>query len=176
MTWIVMALLLVISASLQTQLPGLILLAQAKVPILLCLTLYYALFRTPSTMLACAFTAGLLQDLLSPLPIGSSVACFCLAGAAISSFRGLLQSDAVVTQLFFGGVTGLLVEGALFAVVRQMGMVACPWTWALIKILGTGLLATLVAPIVCFAASACDRLVGNVRGDAGLEEGDHAYI
>ena len=175
MTWLVMTLLLVCAAVVQTQVPGLVLLADAKVPILLCLTLYYALFRTPSVMLVCAFMAGLLQDLLSPLPIGCSVACFCLAGGIISSFRGVLQSDSLITQLFFGGVTGLVVESTVFALIEAMGLVTCPWVWALIKILGTGLLALLVAPLVCFTAGACDRLVGNVRGEAGLEEEEHAY-
>lgn len=170
-----MVLLLVLSAVLQTQLSGLTLLADAKAPILLCLTLYYALCRAPSVTLVCAFAAGLLQDLLSPLPIGCSVAIFCLAGGVISSFRGVLQSDSVVTQLFFGGVTGLVVEFAVFALLKAMGLVTCPWGWALIKITGTGLLALLIAPPVCLTAGACDRLVGNVRGEAGMEEEDHAY-
>ena len=103
------------------------------------------------------------------------MACFCLAGGAISSFRGVLQSDSVVTQLFFGGITGLVVECAIFALIKAMGLVTCPWGWALIKILRTGLLALLVAPPVCLSAGGCDRLVGNVRGEAGMEEEDHAY-
>lgn len=176
MTWIMMVLMLVLAAVFQTQLPGLALLADAKAPVLLSLTLYYALCRPTSVMLVCAFVAGLLQDLLSPLPIGISVACFCLSGGIISTFRGVLQSDSALTQLFFGGVTGLVVESAVFVLITLMGLVSCPLLWAVVKVLGTALLALLVTPLVCFAAGLGDRLVGNVRGEAGLEEEEHAYI
>ena len=106
MTLVVMASVLIVLAVAQAQLPGFVLLAQARFPFLLSIVLYYALNRETGTMLATAFLAGLLHDALSPVPLGYSTALFCAAGWLASRFRRLVITESPITPVFFGSVAG----------------------------------------------------------------------
>jgi len=169
-TMVIMLVLLFAGAFLQMLLPGLAFLGHARVPFLLAIVIYYALTRKTDVMLTAAFLGGLLQDSLSPLPLGYSVFCFVVVGLVIGRFRNLVVSDAPVTQAFFGGSAGALVTLGLYLLLVREGLVACRGGQVVLKVVGnaiTGMAATVAA---FNTASFLDRLVGNVERNQDIIE------
>ena len=162
MNFIVMLLLVGVAAVLQDGLPGFTILAQAKFPFLPAVVLYYALCRGIGSMLLAAFIAGVVQDAVSPVPLGFSVCCFMLVGWIASRFQRLVMTESVVTPMFFGAVVGGTTTLVLFAMLTGHGLIACSLPWALAKAAATGLLGVAATPPVFLAAGSFDRLVGNV--------------
>lgn len=162
MKWLIMLVALTVAAVGQSAWPALAWLGGVKAPLLLSVVLYYALTRETGTMLAAGFLAGLLQDALSPVPLGYSSFCFCLAGWLVGRLRDLVVSDSVITQLVFGAAaaaaTTLVMAGLL---MRESFLVCSVWRLVL-RLLGATVLGVVAAPLVFGAVGALDRLVGNV--------------
>jgi rod shape-determining protein MreD len=175
MTWLMMGFFLVLAVALQTQVPGAAIFAQAKIPFLLSLSLYYAMCRTAPVMLVSAFAAGLLQDLLSPMPLGLSAAAFVVVCVLLSSIRSVLQTDSLITQVVFGAAASMLCAVAAWLILDAAELISYPWKWALLKVLSTGGFGAICTPIVFRLVGGLDRLVGNTRGEAGVEEEGHAF-
>jgi rod shape-determining protein MreD len=163
MTAVVMALLLLAGALLQVLGPAPALLGGGKVPALLAVVLYYALHRGPSTVMAAAFAAGLLQDLLSPMPLGYSCAVFGLVAWLGSRFRSLVLTESMLTAAFFGLVGGLLATLAQAVLLARAGLLGWPLERVLMRAAGAGVLAAIVTPPVFRLAQRLDRWVGNVQ-------------
>jgi len=163
MTWVIMVFSLLVAAFLQMALPGCAWLGQARFPFLLAVVVYYALSRGTGVMLVAAFLAGMLQDALSPIPLGYSGACFALAGLIIGRFRRTVMLDSAVTPIFFGAVVGLCVPLALYALMARDGIVAWPVGRLLVKVLGTGALGMVTTLAVFAGIGRLDRLVGLVE-------------
>lgn len=163
MTWALMAVTLMASAILQMCLPPLAVLGQAKVPFLLAAVVYYALCHELHVALVAGLVAGFLQDALSPVPLGYSAFCFCVTAAVVGKFRGLMLTESVVTQSFFGLATGALVTFTLYVFLLRAELVHIPIARLMLKIVGTALLAMFVTPLMCLGLGSCDRLVGNLE-------------
>jgi len=163
MTWVVMIISLLVSGLLQSRLPAIVWLGQAKVPVLLAVVTYYALCRQSDVALTAAFLAGLLYDALSPVPLGYSAFCLCLLTWLAGRFQDLVLPDSVVTQAFFGAVGGVALALASYLLLMRAGLLQYPVGRALLRTAGTGLLAMVCTPVVCFVMSALDRLLGNVQ-------------
>ncbi|NQT94545.1 MAG: rod shape-determining protein MreD [Lentisphaerae bacterium] len=161
MTWIVMTITFAVATIVESMVPPVSALGQAKLPILMSVVLYYALHRSTTVMSIAALVAGLLCDALSPVPLGSSLLLFVVAGWVASRFRGLVMVDSAITGLFFGAVGGLgvtLVQGLLF--LRGGPMAVSPGL-VLVKTAGTALLGGCCTPLVFFAIGKLDRMAGN---------------
>lgn len=163
MTYLVMGVILVLSAVLQVQLPGYALLGGAKVPFLMSVFLYYSLNSDTGVMLTAAFCAGLLQDALSEVPLGYSSFLFCLLGWAVSRFRTYVLSESFVTPAFFGGATSLLFTVAIYIWLSNEGLVSLGAGRLFMRVLGAGFLGMICTPIVFFLARSLDQLVGNIE-------------
>ena len=163
MTWLVLLVLTVGAGFVQTLLPGLAWLGQVKCPLLLGLVIYYAMQRETEVMLVAAVLAGVMQDALSPVPLGLSALLFILVGASLARFRELVMSDAVVTQAFFGlvgaGVTALL-QCLLLLATRTL--VLSPGA-VLLKVFGMALGGLVGTPVMFKVAGVLDRMAGNIR-------------
>ncbi|MDP6439427.1 MAG: rod shape-determining protein MreD [Candidatus Brocadiia bacterium] len=170
MTWVVMLGAIVAAGVLQTELPGFAWLGQAKPPVLLAIVLYYALQRTRPVMATAAVAAGLMQDALSPLPLGASAGGFLLAGWYVSRFRKVVLTESVLTQGFFGLVTGMAVTLVLYVMLVLESRIGIPVGRLILKTLGNGILGMLVAPPVCWLLNRLDRMVGNIVLGAEVEE------
>lgn len=167
MTWVVMALMLGLASIAQVMLPASDWLGQSKWPFLLGLVVYYALHRRLDVVLVGCFAAGFMQDVLSPIPLGTSSCCFLLAGWIVSRFQTLVMSDAVVTQAFFGaavaGGVGLVLQGVLHGAIGT-GMLSAGH-----RVLGYSLAGAVTAPVMCRLAGGLDRLVGNILPSKEVE-------
>lgn len=164
MTYIVMAIVLVVSALLQVTLPSYACLGQAKVPFLLVAVLYYALTREAPTMLVAAFAAGLLQDVLTPMmPLGFSVFSFCIVGGVVGLFRKMVLSESILTSMTFGAAGGAAATAILYVMLTRAGLIMCPPGRAALKAVATGTLGGVWAPLVFFLTQRLDGVVGNVE-------------
>jgi rod shape-determining protein MreD len=169
MSGIMMVVVLVASSVLQTLIPSVPLLGGAKAPILLASVLYYALTRDTTVMLTAALLGGFLHDVMSQIPLGHSVFCFCAAGWVTGYFRSLVLTDSVVTTTIFGGAASLCVTIVFYLMLLQDGMVAYSWGWLGMRLLGSLLLGMICTPIVFHFVGLLDRLVGNVETEQSID-------
>ena len=146
--WILLLLSVLSAVLTQALLPGPPVLGGARFPVLLGVVLYYALNHKPWIVIIVAFTAGLLQDGLSMVPLGYSALLFCGAAMIAGRYRKLVLSEAAVTAAFFGGVTNLLVALVLYLLLRQGGGIVCSGGMAALRIVGCGLLGVATVPAV----------------------------
>jgi rod shape-determining protein MreD len=163
MTFVVLSIVLIAASVLQTLLPCYPALGNAKVPFLLCVTVYYGLNRRPEVSLTAAVLAGFLQDALSGVPLGYSCVCFGGAAWVIGRFRETVLTEALVTQLFFGAVPAFLVSLVLYLLLVRDGLLVVPFRTAAAHALGSSVLGAIACPFVCLVIGGLDRLVGNVR-------------
>ena len=170
MTFVVMVLFLLAGAAVQTLVPSPAVLGQARVPVLLCIVLYYALTHEMHVTLAAGLLAGFIQDALSPVPLGYSVWCFWIAGALVSRFRRVVLSESPAAQMFFGGVVGALTAMLFGVLLSVTGQVRWPVVRVLVKVAGSGILGALCAPPVFGLGGWLDRLVGNIQARESMDE------
>jgi len=170
MTWVVMVFVLLSASVAQALLPGWPWLGQAKFPFLLAAVLYYALNYGPGVTVTAAFLAGLLQDALSPIPLGYSTFCFSIAGLMVGGVRKLVIAEALPTHLLFGAVGAAAVSLGLWGLLTAADVATCTVRWGLLKAAGSALLGMVAAPVVFAVAGRFDRIVGNVGPGAAEEE------
>jgi rod shape-determining protein MreD len=163
MTYILMTLILLTGAVIQTLSPAYAPLGQAKAPVLLACVLYYALNRDARVMLVAAAVAGFIQDSLSGIPLGYSSSIFALLGWFSGRYRELVMAESIMTPVIFGGVmgsAGMLLQGLL---LLHAGTITWRVDWMLLRILGGGVLGAITAPVVFYLAHVLERAVGNIE-------------
>jgi len=158
-----MVVMLIGGAVVQTVVPSCGLLGGAKLPILLAVVLYYSLTRGIAATLVAAFLGGFLHDVLSRIPLGNSVFCFCIAGWLAGHFKNMVLSDSIITTVIFGGLANACVTLAFYLMLAQDGLVSYSAWWIVLKIFGALLLGMVCTPIVFYLAGLLDKLVGNVE-------------
>lgn len=163
MTMVVMLLLLGVGAYLQMLLPGLVVLGQARLPLLMAIVLYFSLTRETDVMLAAAFLAGWLQDSLSGIPLGYSMALFCVIGFVAGRFRTLVVSDAPVTQFVFGAVAGAVLNLGLYVLLVRDGLLVYPGARLVLRTAGAGITGAVATYLTFAAGSSLDGLFRNVH-------------
>lgn len=163
MTLVMMVFILLAGMLAQTWVPGLAWFGGAKCPFLMSVVLYYALGRRTGVMLTAALAGGILQDALSPIPLGYSAVVFSIIGLLAAAFRKLVLSESVTTQIVFGAAAAAALAIGLNLLLSGAGLLQ----WSLVqtgwKVAGTTLLGGLITPLTFHAAGALDRLVGNVN-------------
>jgi len=169
MTGVVMMLAVITGSVIQVQIPAPAALGQARFPVLLAVTLYYALNYRAGTAFIAGILAGLVQDVLGPMPLGYSMVCFCTAGYVAGRFRELVIPEAFTTSAFFGALGGAGVTLGLAALLLSSQSVSYGFGWIGLKVLGTALLAVLVTPIVFAVLGRIDRVVGNLQQEKTVD-------
>lgn len=157
----VMALLLLLAALAQSLVPAVAFLGSVKMPFLLGVPIYYALVHRRGMAVLAAVLAGILQDSLSPLPVGYSGLCFALFGLAIHYAREVLFRDSPLTVAALGGALAALVMLMVYVMLRLgTEMAAVPWWWLGLKMGGNALLGVVAVPLVWLVAGSLERHVG----------------
>jgi len=155
-----MVMVMIGATLLQALLPGWAVLGHARYPVLLGVVLYYALNHKLWIVIATAFMAGMLQDGLGMVPLGYSSLLFCAVALVAGRYRQLVLSDAVITALFFGGISSFVVSLLLYLLLRSGGFVSCSGTTAVVRIFGSGLLGTITVPLVFICMKLLHRSLG----------------
>jgi rod shape-determining protein MreD len=157
----IMALLLLLAALAQSLVPSVASLGSAKMPFLLGVPIYYALVHRRGMVVAAALLAGILQDSMSPLPVGFSGLCFVVSGLAIHQAREVLFRDSPFTVAVLGA--GVAAVGTLMVyVMLRLGTetAAVPLWWLGLTMGGNGLLGIVAVPLVWWVAGSLDRRAG----------------
>lgn len=164
MTLMVMALVVFLSALLQTVLPSFALLGHVKFPFLVSVVIYYALYRGGIPMMGSAFAAGITQDILTPMmPPGYSVICFLCIGVILGLFRDIVLTESIFTWGILGGAATAVYMLLMYILLSRSGLIECPLRRGLLKVAGSGLLGCVCAPAIFLFASRFDSLVGNIE-------------
>jgi rod shape-determining protein MreD len=169
MTWLIMMFILVGGAVIQTVVPSCGILGGAKLPILLAVVLYYALTRNVSITLVAAFGAGFLHDVLSQIPLGHSVFCFCVAGWLAGYFRNMVLTDSIFTTIIFGGITNAVVTIVFFVMLAQDDLIYYSYGRIILKAAGALVLGMVCTPVIFYLAGWLDKLVGNIEMEQSLD-------
>lgn len=154
---------LVCGAVLQAVLPAWTPMGQAKVPLLLCMSLYYTLSYERSVMLQGAILAGLLQDALGMTPLGYSSFAFVIAGIIVARFKDLIFVQQTLTLVLLGTVSAAGVTLLLFALLARGGMAEVPVLWMVLKTVGTMILGAVTAPLTFRLLTHLDQKLGNIE-------------
>ena len=168
MTILVLFFLLFSSTLVQILIPPCALLAEAKVPLLMGVVIYYAMAQPRGLMLGAAIGAGLSLDALSLTPPGYSVLWFCAAGLLINRYRDVVLPPSVPTAAAAGLALGILTTFATYLMLRagREPLIMISAGRAAWKAVGTGLLGLVAAPLVFLVAVRLEKLVGLRREEA----------
>ena len=161
MTAIIMIFLLLAAGVLQSMAPAAVWLASSKTPLLLGVTVYYALTHSRGVTVTVAVLAGVIQDSLSLIPVGYSSFCFAGFAFVLHHWRGVMFRDSVVTVAAVGAALGALMTLALY-IMLLLGTetLSVPGWWLALKMAGSGLLGLLAVPAVWAAAGWIERHAG----------------
>lgn len=162
MTGFVMVLGMLLGGVLQAVLPTAAWLGGIRPPILLSLTLYYALTRDRIPVGA-ALTAGLIQDALGMLPLGYSSLCFCGAAWLANRFRDAVFAGEWFTHAVFGALLAGVCTGALYVMLKVTAAPEpfhIPLARVAFKITASLILGAVCAPLVCGGMERLERALG----------------
>jgi rod shape-determining protein MreD len=162
MTFFSMLVMMLLGGAIQSVLPTAPWLGEIRPPVLLCLTVYYALTRKDPPLVA-AGIAGLIQDALGPVPLGVSSLCFCGVALLIHRQRDAVFSGTGVSHLVFGALAAALATTGLYLLLAAGGTFHLPLSRVLLKIAGATLLGGALTPFVYNRMERLDRLMG-IRG------------
>lgn len=147
---------------LQAVLPTASWLGNMRPPILLALTLHYALTREDPPMGA-AWLAGLVQDALGMLPLGFSSVCFCGAALLVNRFRREIFAGELLTRAVLGALLAGLTTAALSLMLR-LAVVDDPFrlsfTSVALKVAASFLLGGIWTPLICGGMARMERAMG----------------
>jgi rod shape-determining protein MreD len=160
---VIMIIGVIVGALVQTLTPPIIVLGHAKVPCLMALVLYYALNRGADEMIIAGFLCGLVQDLLSPIPLGYSAFLFCAMGLTAGKFRKLVMGESYITPVVFGMASAFALSFLMYFLLIKDGIIQNSFASVWLKAFGTALLAAICTPITFVVTDKLDGLVGNVQ-------------
>lgn len=162
MTWLVMLIALLTGTALQLLLPGYHIFGQVKFPVLLAISLYYALNREAGVAFMAAVLAGLFQDTMSMIPLGYSSACFCFITWISGRYRSVILLESTLTPVFFGAVAVPVSTLCLYFLLRTRDLVHLGPLWLVLKLSGGAFLGAVVTPPVFCFLRRFDVWVGNI--------------
>ena len=163
MTYIVMAIFIIIGATLQSVSPAFSILGMAKFPILLSIAIYYALNRDTTSMLAAAAITGFVHDALSLTHPGYSSLTFIITGWIISRYRGLVMEDSFMTPVVFGAIGGGMVTFMQSLLLLHDKLIPSQFLWISLHITGVAALCAIITPITFILIRFVDKAVNNIK-------------
>jgi rod shape-determining protein MreD len=170
MTWVIMALVVLVATVVQGQVPGLAVFGEMKPPILLGVVLYYAVKRGRSEAYVCALAAGFMQDASGYIPLGYSSLAFCLVVWLLARFTKVALQDSPIAPFLFGSVAAPFCTLLLFLLLKKDSLIVGSTGGALVKMFGATVLALVATPLAFLLAGVLDRMVGNVEIRERLDE------
>jgi rod shape-determining protein MreD len=153
-----------IGALVQLFLPSWPVLGGAKPPVLAALVLYYALRLSWRDMWIAVFWAALLHDGLDIGPFGPALLAFPVIGFLAHRIRSEVFADGVVTHLVCGMLGAMVVTATTLLVFSVSGQRPIPFGYALLHLVGSGLLGMATLPIVSFAMNMLEAALPKRRG------------
>jgi rod shape-determining protein MreD len=138
----------------------------APAPVMCGLVVYYALVRSRGLALEVALLAGLVEDSLSQMPLGTSSFAYAVAGLAIERFRDDVVVRQWTTHVVFGALVNLAVTVFALLMLLKDGMIAPPPAHAAMRLGGALVLGGAVAPIVFHLMTGLEERLGLAEAEA----------
>jgi rod shape-determining protein MreD len=170
MLWFVMIFMTVVCSLLQAAVPTIACLGQAKVPLLLSVTVYYALNHETGEAAVAGLLCGVAHDVMSFIPVGQTAAVFLVVALLSGRFRKLVHGDEIFTASLFGGLAALVSVFAGYHLLSRIDLISVPAGALWHKALGTMLLGAGCTPLVFMVTHRLDSLVGNVLTTEVIED------
>jgi rod shape-determining protein MreD len=147
---------------LQDLVPTTALLGEVKVPLLLGVTLYYAITeRGTAIVMTTAVLAGILQDSLSLVPLGFSSFLFGCLGLGVQRLPSHIVNRRWQSALVLGGL-----GYALYIILMQNMLVAGtdfvpgPAWWFWVRVVVAAIMGGAITPLVWRLAGHLEELLG----------------
>ena len=135
-----------------------------KPPVLAAFALYYALHRSPRGMWIAVFWAALLHDGLDLGGFGPSLVGFPLIGVLAHRVRLEIFVDGLVTQMMVGALGAMLAMLIAILIYTVTGQRPFHFGYALLRIIGSGLLGLIVLPLVSWLMKKLEAAIPKRRG------------
>ncbi len=135
-----------------------------KPPVLAAFALYYALHRSPRGMWIAVFWAALLHDGLDLGGFGPALVAFPLMGVLAHRIRLEIFVDGLVTQMVFGALGAMLAMLVAVLLYTATGQRAFHFGYALLRIVGSGLLGMVALPLVSWTMKKLEATLPRRRG------------
>jgi len=154
MSLLLITILLLTGASLQTLLPGPAVLRLNEWPVLLALILCISLKCDRPRVLYAGLLAGLLNDSFCPAPLGVSIPFFILMALGVYAIRDEVFGDQIITYAVLGLLGGLLQTLYFTIVFSSLGLRPVGAGALTARLFGALLLGTLTTPLIFLLISA----------------------
>lgn len=170
MNVLMLILLTAAAGALQAVAPTAAALGGARPPLLLALTLHYALTRAPGFALAAAVLGGVVQDALGRAPLGGSALAFGAVALIAGRYRDELFSTEAPALAAIGALAAAAGTLLLWALLTISGGARVPFGAAALRVAGAALLGALATPLVSRGVAGVDAALGLVerRGETAI--------
>jgi rod shape-determining protein MreD len=154
MNRLLITLLLLFGAAVQTLLPPWAFLGSLEWPVLTGVLITISLHTDRSRLIYASLLTGLLYDVFSPAPLGTAMPFFLLLGAGLFALRDEVFSDQIVSYIVLG-LLALLLKTIYFTLILSISGLR-PFTPKLlpVRLGGSILLGALTVPLVYLTAVA----------------------
>ena len=154
MNIVLITLLLMLGAAVQTLVPCWVFAGNAEWPILTALLIYISLRVSDSYLVYTALLTGLLYDSFSPAPLGSAMPFFLLLGAGLYMLRDEVFADEVVSYVLIG-LSALLLKTVYFTLLFAVnGLRPLQWGMLAGRLAGGLVLGAFIVPMVYLTLTA----------------------
>lgn len=132
----------------------------APAPVMCGLVVYYALVRTRGLVLEVALLAGLVEDSVSQVPLGTSSFAYAVAGLVIERYRDNVVVRQWTTHVAFGALTNLATTLFTLLMLLKDGLIEPSALHAALRLIGAMALGGAVTPIVFQLLEGLDDTLG----------------
>jgi len=144
-------------------------LGMAKIPMMLSITIYYALNRSQGMMLAAGGLGGFIKDALGMTELGMSSLIFCSIGLFLNRFQGDLFGNRLITMVWLGVISSVIVVTVTSGVLISLQLTDITFISFLARLAGTCILAAICVPLVGKVLEYFDYMLG-----VGVGSSSHA--
>jgi len=163
MNHLVMFMVSMFAAIIESLSPTLHILGQGEAPIVLGVVIYYALTRERHMVVKAAITAGIFYDALCyKVPPGFSAIAYVCIGLLVNQYRDKIFGNHWLTHIFLGVVSSLAMTIMMYIMLLSRGN-EIGIAGMLIKSMGVMLMSLAVIPVVFKVVERIDYKLGNVE-------------
>lgn len=158
---------LLLAALVQAMIPTTAWTGWAPAPILGALVTYFALVRPRGLVLEAAVLAGLIEDALGQMPLGTSSFAYAVAGLVMERYREDVVVRQWTTHVVFGAIVNLFVTLFALLILIKDGLIHPAGSYLALRLLGALGLGGIVTPVVFAVLEQMDRMLGFVEEGTG---------
>ena len=163
MKWVLILGGIFIGALVQLFLPPWPVFGGAKPPVLAAFVLYYALRLSWRDMWIAVFWAALLHDGLDIGPFGPALLAFPIIGILAHRIHSEIFVDGTITHVVCGTLGAMLVTFTTLIVFAVSGQRPIHPGYALLRLVGSGLLGMVTLPLVSLAMNTLEAALPKRR-------------